>query len=220
MSNKISQIASDLNLVVSAVKVDTMNNVIFSTKYLASLSGSDIVKDGDKVFKLDVAGNDATEITAEGMAKAATEGLLSLKPKNVAEVSAAIAFGLVKEITMTRAKEATNGHVGSLSSFAKSLGLKVLDVTVDAQNDVIFKTQGIQGLSGLDKLDGVYYKLDTVANTATIINPEAISKDAANDILKGKDSDLVNFVTRYNLISEITFGTKADAAADTDTPAS
>lgn len=216
MSNSINQTAADLNLEVSGVKVEVMNPVIFSTKYLSGLRGSDIVKDGDKVFKVDTVANTATEITAKSLATAAEEGLMSVKDINASEVATAISFGLVKEISMTRAKIATNGHSGSIAQFAKGLGLKVLDVKVDAQNKIIFQTKGIASLSGLTELEGKYYKLDTVANTATIIDPDAVAKDAAADLLKGKDTDLVEFVTRYNLISAITFGIKADAKEDAD----
>lgn len=214
MKNQINAIASDLNLKVSAVTVATMNPVIFATKYLSGLSGSGIVKDGDKVYKIDTVKNTSVEVTSQSLSDAATAGLLALSDKNTSEIATAISFGLVKEITMTRADIATNGHSDDVSRFAKDLGLKVLDVTIVPQNDVIFQAQGIANLDGLTELEGKYYKLDTVANTASIINPDAVAADAKKDIMKGKTTDLVRFVQRYNLISDITFGIKADALSD------
>jgi len=214
MSNSITNQAASNNLKVSAVTVDAMNPIIFSSKYLTTLAGASIVKDGDKVYKIDTVSNDAVEITAQSIADAAIDGLLSDTRKNDSEIDTALQFGLVKSIKMIRPDTATSAHCSvSMVTFAKALKLKILDVKVDAQNDIIFQAKGVSTLDGLTELEGKYYQLDTVANTASIINPKAISKDVKTDLLKGKDTDLVRFAERFNLISSIEFGIKADKDA-------
>lgn len=214
MSNLISNQAQANNLKVVEVAVNAMNPIIFASKYLNTLSGASIVKVDNKVFKIDTVSNDAVEVTAQAIADAAITGLLSDTRKNDSEIDTALAFGLVKSIKMVRPDTATSGTSGSMVDFAKTLKLKILDVTVDTQNEIIFQAKGVSTLDGLTELEGKYYQLDTIANTATIINPAAISKDVKADLLKGKDSSLVRFAERFNLISEITFGVKAVELTD------
>lgn len=216
MKNSINTFAAAHNLVVDTVKVDKMNSVIFSTSFVPTLHGSDIVKDGDSVCRIDVKANTAVEITPDTIASEAKDALIAGNGKTPGSVSAAINFGLVKKIVMKRNTGAsTSGFSSPIAGFAKSLGLVVTKVDVDVQNDIIFQTQGIKQISGLDIHDGQYFKLDTVANTATLVDPAGVAAQAKADLLKGKTSDLTDFAQNYNLITAVTMEVKkAKVAAD------
>lgn len=211
-TNLINTFAKNHNLKVSDVTVDKMNSIIFSTTFVPTLSGSDIVKDGDKVFRINVAANTSDKITPATLAKEAKDALIANDGSNPSSVDAAVRFGLVKKLVLSRSDKGTNGRDMSVAAFAKSLGLKVVDVTVDVQNDVIFETQGVKQIEGLDIHDGKYFKLDTVANTATLIDAAAVADQAKEDLVKGKTTNLTVFAQYYNLISSVTFAAKsADA---------
>lgn len=215
-SNIITSFATAHNLVVDSVKVDSMNKVIFATSFVPTLRGSDIVKDGDDVCRIDIASNTAVKITPATIAKEAKDALVANNGKTPASVDAAIRFGLVKKIVMKVGNDGTTDVAGTIAGFAKKLGLVVSKVDVAVQNDVIFKTQGVKQIAGLDIHDDQYFKLDTVANTATLIDPEGVAEQAAAELLKGKTTDLTSFVQKYNLITSVTFEVKkvkADADA-------
>jgi len=211
-TNLINTFAKNHNLKVSDVTVDKMNSIIFSTTFIPTLCGSDIVKDGDKVFRINVAANTSDKITPATLAKEAKDALISNDGSNLSSVGAAVQFGLIKKLVLSRSDKGTNGRDMSVASFAKYLGLKVVDVAVDVQNDIIFETQGVKQIEGLDIHDGKYFKLDTVANTATLIDAAAVADQAKEDLVKGKTTNLTAFAQAYNLISSITFAAKsADA---------
>lgn len=211
-TNLINTFAKNHNLKVSDVTVDKMNSIIFSTTFVPTLHGSDIVKDGDKVFRINVAANTSDKITPATLAKEAKDALIANDGSNSSSVGAAVQFGLIKKLVLSRSDKGTNGRDMAVAAFAKSLGLKVVDVTVDVQNDIIFETQGVKQIEGLDIHDGKYFKLDTVANTATLIDAAAVADQAKEDLVKGKTTNLTAFAQAYNLISSITFAAKsADA---------
>ena len=212
-SNSINNFATAQNLVVTDVSVQAMNPIIFSTSFVPQLGGSSIVKDGKDTYRIDIVSNTSTKVTPKIVAAEAKAALLADDGSTPSSVSAAINYGLIKKITMAvNEGDATNGAVGAIAAFAKDHGLKVSDVEIVAQNEVIFQTKGINNISGLDQYDGQYFKLDTVKNTATLINAEAIAEAAKADILKGKTTDLTNFVQTFNLIASVTM--KAKKASD------
>lgn len=214
MKNVINSFATDHNMKVEAVKVDKMNKIIFATTFVPSLHGSDIVKEGDVVYRIDTKANTSTPITPDTIAKEAKDALVAGNGKNASSVEAAIKFGLVKKITMARGDKGTSGPSTDIAQFAKALGLSVVDVSVEPQNDIIFQTQGVKRICGLDIHDGKYFKLDTVANTATLIDAPAIAEQAATDILAGKTTDLTRFVQTYNLIASVTMAVKSDDSSE------
>ena len=211
--NIITTFAAAHNLVVDSVKVDKMNKVIFSTSFVPTLCGSDIVRDGDKVCRIDVAANTAVDITPTTIAKEAKDALTAGNGATPSSVQAAIQFGLVKKIVMKVGDKGTSGHSTGIAAFAKSLGLVVTKADVAVQNDVIFQTQGVKQIAGLDVHDGKYFKLDTVANTATLIDPEGIAEQAQADLIKGKRTDLTDFAQNYNLITAVTMEVKGASDA-------
>jgi len=217
MSNTINKFAKNHNLVVAAVTVEKMNKVIFASSFVPTLRGSDIVKEDGVVYRIDTVANTSVEITPKTIADEAKAAIVGNTGKNQSSVGAAVHFGLVKKIKFdVNTGDATSGSDMSVKDFAKTLGLKITAATVAVQNDVIFQTQGVNQIAGLDIHDGQYFKLDTVANTATLINAEAIAEQAQADLIKGKDTDITRFAQNYNLITSLTLEVKKAAV---DAPA-
>jgi len=213
MANSIHSFAKALNLTVKSADVQDMNPVIFATQFVPSLRGSDIVKDGDTVYRINTKANTSTEVSASTLTTEAKDGLVKGRG-NDASVNAAISFGLVKKLVLKKNKaEPTTGCKTSVKDMADLLSLVVTDIKVAVQNEIIFQTQGIKQIAGLDIHDGQYFKLDTVSNTATLINAEAIAENAKADFLKGKVTDLTKFCENYSLISSLTLEVKPTAAA-------
>jgi len=217
MTNPITNFAKANNLKVASIDLADLNSIIFKTKYVKTLSGASIVKDGDKVFKLDIVSNDAVEITPASITKSAVSAFLDGKVNDDSNV--AVQYGLVKKLVLTTADTAVNSASSSIRELAKLLKLDVLEVEVKAQNAIIFQTQGVKQLSGLDIYDGKYFKLDTVANTATVIDADGIAAQATKDIIAGKSTELTDFVLRYNLVKSLTLGTAEKATAQDDNSA-
>ena len=198
--SKITSVCESSNLKVTNIVVDEMNPIIFKTKVAPNVCG--LTKDGDKYFKLDTRNNTAVEFNAalikSGAETAATTGE---DDKGLLEI--AENFGLIREITLEKTDRDTDGIASVF--LLKSLGLEVTDVSVIAQQDIIFKTIGINHIEGLTKDGSAHYKIDTKKNTATLINPQLVAEQAAKDILAGVSSDYTALADSFNLISKIMF---------------
>jgi hypothetical protein len=194
-------------LKLGAATIATMNPVIFKTQVIGSLPG--LTKDGDKYFKLDTVNNTATEVTADNITEGAKKALESGKDKD-GYLKIAENFGLVREVSLVSDGNKTVEASWLPAYINVELGMKVTDVTVDVQNDIIFKTTGINEICGLTQDGSNYYDLDTKNNTATLVNPEIVAEKATKDILKGEITDYVQLATGFSLISAITFKVAQD----------
>lgn len=197
-----------LGLAVKAAEVQEINSIIFATKVNAHSFG-DVVSIDGVPHLIDVKANTSDILTPATIVEAAKAGLVADKPSAFQEVavSTSEAFGAVTSVTFTK-----DGGVScpqSIKAFAKATGMKVIDVTIAVQNDVIFSTKGIPSISGLTEKDGEFYQIDLVANTATIVNAAALSAQAKTDILADKETDATRFVSSFGLIQELVFSKTA-----------
>ena len=203
--SKLKNLANSLGMSVTTVEVAEMNPVIFKTRAVGSLSG--LTKDGDDFYIIDAKKNTADLVTVPSVRLAATAAFTTKDPSPFGKQAVDIAenFGLINSVTFTKAdvQGLSNGHIQQV---IKPLGLKVSDVTISAQNEVIFKNIVLKGgrIQGLTQDDGVYYDIDVKKNTATIINPTIVSEKAKADILAGKISDYVVIAENFGLITSIT----------------
>jgi hypothetical protein len=193
-------------LKVSKIEIATMNPIIFKTQLIPEVCG--LVEDGGKFYQLDVEKNTAELFTAETITKDALKAVKDLDEDSEA-MCIAENYGLVTAVHLERSSDDADGCT-SVFDIRDELELKVSAVTVDIQNEIIFKTTGISNLSGLTKDGSSYYKLDTAKNTATLINPQGVSEQATKDILAGKDTDFTRLADEFNLISKISFVAKKD----------
>jgi hypothetical protein len=198
----ITAYAAAAQLSVVEVTVVEMNPIIFSAKVKGNLRNT-IQEDG-KIYRLDVESNSAIEITAASITEQAKTDIMAGKGSEWVQI--AEAFGLITKISFKKDKSEAKGSTDL--DDALSLGFKVTAVTVVPQNDIIFKTKGLQHIEGLTEDSGNYYKLDIESNTATLINPQGVADKAAADILKGKNSDEVVLADYFNLITTITLEKK------------
>ena len=187
---------------VVTAEVVEMNQIIFSAKAKGNLRNT-IQEDG-KEYRLDVESNSAIEITPASITEQATADIMAGKGSEWVQL--AEAFGLITKIRFKKDKSEAKGSTDLDDVLA--LGYKVTAVTVVPQNDIIFKTKGLQHIGGLTVEAGNYYKVDIDNNTATLINPQGVADKAAADILKGKNSDEVVLADYFNLITEITLEKK------------
>lgn len=201
--SKFKSFAKTLGLKVATVSAQAINPVIFATKVNANSFG-DVVNIDGVPHLVNVAANTSDVLTPVTIKDAAIAGFTAEKPSafQVTAIATTEAFGAVTTITFTK-----DGGVScpmSIKAFAKDVGMKVTDVEVATQNAVIFSTKGIPSMSGLTKSGDDFYELDLVANTATIVNADALSEKAKADILAGKDSEAVRFVQNFGLVTSLT----------------
>lgn len=201
--SKFKSFAKTLGLKVATVSAQAINPVIFATKVNANSFG-DVVNIDGVPHLVNVAANTSDVLTPVTIKDAAIAGFTAEKPSafQVTAIATTEAFGAVTAITFTK-----DGGVScpmSIKAFAKDVGMKVTDVEVATQNAVIFSTKGIPSMSGLTKSGDDFYELDLVANTATIVNADALSEKAKADILAGKDSEAVRFVQNFGLVTNLT----------------
>jgi len=95
--------------------------------------------------------------------------------------------------------------------------LKIDTCEVLAQNDVIFKTQGLPFLqdAGVELVEneGDMYILDTVKNTATKVTAESVAAQAKKDIEAGDmDTPYALYAVRFDLIDGATMKKVVDDA--------
>lgn len=209
--SKFQSFAKTLGLKVATVSAQAINPVIFAAKVNANSFGDVVTIDGVPHL-VNVVANTSDVLTPATVKDAAIAGFTADKPSafQVTAIATTEAFGTVTAITFTK-----DGGVFcpmSIKAFAKDVGMKVTDVEVATQNAVIFSTKGIPSMSGLTKSGDDFYELDLVANTATIVNADALSEKAKADILAGKDSEAVRFVQNFGLVTSLTLSkTTAEA---------
>lgn len=202
MSKSITlQLLSAAHLTIDSAEIVEINPIIFKTKVLNNLAGL-TVSDGVH-YKVDTVKNTAIEVTASAIS---TNAKSALENKKDADGSLAIAesFGLIQSLKLVHDAKGDSTACVDLLSVARNLGMKITDVEVAEQNDIIFRTTGIKMLGNLTEDDKKYYVLDTAKNTATLINPQAIAERAAKDFLKGKSSDFTALASRYKLVTSVT----------------
>ena len=195
--------AGSAGLTVKDVTIAHLNPVIFAAKLVETLPG--LTKQGGKHFQIDTKRNKAIEVTAETIADGAKK---AIKKQNDKDGYLAIAeqFGLVTSVTF-EAGDSDDDAFGctALTAVTAGLDMKITDVKIVAQNDIIFATTGINELDNLTKSGKDMYKLDTKRNTATLINPKMVAKQAKKDLLASKSTDYTQLADNFNLISAITF---------------
>lgn len=209
---KVITLATALGLVVASATVAEMNPVIFASKVVANLPG--ITEVDGKYYRMDTKANTSVEVTATQLQASALAALKAGKDDTTGSINIAEDFGLIGELVLERDTDKTVFGSASIADTAKALGLKVLDVSVDAQHAVIFNAKGLQNIGGLTKSDDKHFILDTAKNTATLINPEKVAEQAIADLLKGKNTDFTRLAESFCLVSKVTLGTPSAPAAD------
>ena len=200
--SKILNYSACASLTPTSIKIDEMNSIIFKTAVIDHMSN--ITTTGGKHYVLNLKSNTAVEITPASIKKGAVKAVKASKDKHD-YLQIAEEFGLIKELTFTQSTVASDCDFGnSLSSLCDTLNLKVKDITIVAQNDLIFAHKGVDLIDNLTKDSGKLYQLDTKRNTATLVNPESIAKKATKDFLKGKLSDETYLSEAFNLITSVT----------------
>jgi len=194
--------AQTLGLKVASVEVQAINPVIFATKVSHGSFGNVVDNNGIPTL-IDVTANTAEALTPTTIVDAAKAGFVSDKPTafQTVAINTSEVFGAVTKVVF--AKCGGVEYQTAIKEFAKSKNMKVTDVTVAVQNDVIFSTKGIPSMRGLTKSGDNFYELDLVANTATVVNAEALSEKAKADILAGKDTEATRFATSFGLITKM-----------------
>jgi len=200
--SKLLNHANNANLVVAEATVDTLNPIIFKAKVIGNLNGI-TVSDG-KHYRINTKTNSAEEITAESLTKSAKKALSKGVDKD-GSLSLAEDFGLISAVSFKVNTDKDSSASGStdILRLASALNMKIAEIEVATQHEIIFKTIGIQRISGLTKDGAQYYNIDTKRNTATLINPEGIAAQAKADFLKGKDSDFTALANSFNLITSV-----------------
>lgn len=207
--SKFTNFGTTLGLKVSSVEVQKINPIIFATKVNTGSFGNVVDNDGVPTL-IDVVANTAEPLTPATVVDAAKTGFIADKPSvfQATAIATSEAFGAVTEITFVKAGGTTLG-IQSIKAFTKDNGMKVTDIEIAVQNDVIFSTKGIPSMSGLTEKDEKFYAIDIVANTATVVNAEALSTQAKEDILAGKETEATRFVTSFGLITSMTLAKPA-----------
>lgn len=202
--SKFVSLGNSLGLKVSSVKVQAINTIIFATKVSVGAFGNVVDNKGVPTL-IDVVANTAEALTPATIVSAAKAGFIADKPSSfqAVAISTSEAFGAVTEISFEKSGGTVLCPI-TLKDFAKANSMKVTAVEVATQNDIIFSTKGIPSISGLTESDGTFYALDITANTATVVNAEALSAKAKQDLLDGKDTDATRFVTSFGLIQSLT----------------
>jgi uncharacterized membrane protein YkoI len=202
--SKVIAFSSSLGLKISNAKVGTINPVIFKTQIDKGQFGS-VVRDGDTSYIIDVKNNTSTELTAKTVQGLATDGYKAdvVTMAQASAISVSESCGVVTEISFEKDGKGTL-RPSSLASFCKANGYKVKDVTVETQNNIIFKTAGLKSIEGLVKDGDSYYQIDVTNNTAEVVDAAGLSKKATDDLKAGKNTSATAFAESFGLISKLT----------------
>ena len=204
MKSNILQYLKESGLKVSKSKINTINTVVFNTAVIPNTRN--LTLDDGKHYIVDVVKNTSVEFTPDAIKNGAIAALETSKdPDNY--LATAERCGLIASLKLVRSDKVGNGN-SSTRAIASVLNLKVDSVTVDVQNDVIFRKVGLRRISGLVEDDGKYYTMNTAKNTATLIDPVGVAKEAEKLILKGEESDTTRIAESFNLVSAITLVAK------------
>ena len=187
-------------LVAKESTVSSINNVVFNTAIVPNTPN--LTKDDGKFYMVDPVKNSAVEFTPDAIKAGAVKALDKNKDTDGYLVTAENC-GLVTTLGLVRGEKAGTG-TGDILGLAKRLNLKVASVTVDVQNNIIFRKEGLARISDLVEDAGKYYTMDTAKNTATLVDADAMATSAESDILKNKSSDAVKLAQAFNLISAAT----------------
>ena len=196
--------AAAAGLVAKESTVSDINGIVFKTTIVPNTRN--LTKDGDKFYQVDAVNNTAVEFTPDAIKAGAVLALDNNKDKD-GYLATAESCGLVTSLSFTRGKDAGTG-TGNIKAVAKSLGLKVASITVDVQNAIIFRKEGLAQINDLVEDAGKYYTMDVAKNTATLVDADAMAKSAQKDILAGKDTDAARLAQAFNLVSAVTLVTK------------
>ncbi len=191
-------------LAVKSSKVTDINGIVFKTTIVPNTPN--LTKDGDKFYQIDAVKNTAVEFTPDAIKDGAIKALDKAKDKDGYLITAENC-GLITSIELKRADKAGTGQA-CLVDIADTLNLKITAVTVDPQNDIIFRKEGLDYISDLVEDAGKYYTMDVAKNTATLVNPKAMAKDAEKAILAGKPNDASELAQAFNLVSAVTLVSK------------
>ena len=214
MSN-LKSISAVSALKVSSATVVAPNPIIFKNVVIKNLSG--LTKDGDTYYQLDLKDNTATEVTAEGFTEQVKAGLLADKPTDFQRqaINMAENLQLITAVTYGTSWDA-NMVTTDIQDFVQKVGMKVSDVAIKVQNEIIFKTSVVGKIQGLVKDGDSFFELDLKNNSATLINPEEVAKLAKQDFLKGKATSYTKIAQAFNLIESISL-VKKGAVESTET---
>ena len=199
--SKLILAATALSLKAVEIEASTINPIIFDTKVIPSAPG--LTKHDGKYYMLDTVKNTSVEVTPEGLTKKALADFKS--GKSSFEAVTAENYGMITKVIFEFDADADIKctGMGSISNLCKALDLKVEDVAVDPQNEIIFSTKVVGTLSGLQKKGSDYYKLDTQKNTATLIDPNGMAKAAVADFTAGKRTDATDVAEAFCLIRKL-----------------
>lgn len=198
--SKILTYAAAAGLVASENTINDINNIVFKTVIVPRTPN--LTKDGNNYYQVDAVKNTAVEFTPAAIKIGAVKALDNNSDKN-GYLATAENCGLVTSISLVRSNEAGTG-TGDIKALAKALDLKIASVTVDVQNDIIFRKEGLSSISGLVEDAGKYYTMNTAKNTATLVDPGAMAKAAEKAIKDGKSNDAVALAEAFNLVSAVT----------------
>jgi len=200
----ILSFAAAAGLVAGESTVSDINSIVFKTVIVPSTRN--LTKDGDKHYQVDAVKNTATEFTPDAIKAGAVKALADNKDTD-GYLATAEDCGLVTSLSLVRGEKAGTGN-GNITSAAKALGLKVTSITVDTQNSIIFRKEGLAQINDLVEDAGKYYTMDVAKNTATLVDAIAMAASAKKDIIAGKDTDASRLAQAFNLVSAVTFVTK------------
>lgn len=184
--------------------ISDINDIVFKTVIVPSTPN--LTKDGDKHYLVDAVKNTAVEFTPAAIKAGAVKALDDNKDTD-GYLTTAENCGLVTSISFVRGDDAGTGG-SNIKSVAKALGLKVASITVDTQNSIIFRKEGLAQINDLVEDAGKYYTMDVANNTATLVDAKAMAASAKKDIIAGKDTDASRLAQAFNLVSAVTFVTK------------
>ncbi len=196
--------AAAAGLVSKESTVSDINGIVFKTVIVPSTRN--LTKDGDKYYQVDAVKNTAVEFTPDAIKAGAVKALDKNKDTD-GYLATAEDCGLVTSLSFVRGENAGTGN-SNITSLAKALDLKVASITVDTQNSIIFRKEGLAQINDLVEDAGKYYTMDVAKNTATLVDAKAMAASAKKDIVAGKDTDASRLAQAFNLVSAVTFVTK------------
>jgi len=196
--------AAAAGLTAKESTISDINGIVFKTVVLPKTPN--LTKDGDNYYQVDAVKNTAVEFTPDAIKTGAATALDKNKDTD-GYLATAENCGLVTSLSFVRGEKAGTGN-SNITSVAKALGLKVASITVDTQNDIIFRKEGLAQINDLVEDAGKYYTMDVAKNTATLVDAKAMATSAKKDITAGKDTDAARLAQAFNLVSAVTLVTK------------
>lgn len=192
--------AAAAGLIAKESSISDINGVVFNTVIVPKTPN--LTKDDGKYYQVDAVKNTAVEFTPAAIKSGAIKALDKNKDTD-GYLATAENCGLVTSLGLVRGKDVGTG-CGDIKALAKVLDLKVASVTVDVQNDIIFRKEGLNQINDLVEDAGKYYTMNTAKNTATLVDADAMAKQAEKDIRNGKSSDAVSLAQAFNLVAAVT----------------